>query len=473
MLEQPHVSTVAVENRLPNQPFFPWLKTQTALFVSQFLGVFSFIAYLITLYYYFEGAAHQGLWEFLKSINGKIQIFVDCAHIAFVTLFIVVLFRVVDQNKEGTYRASLLYGRIFNETLTDKRLKLLVKTSRYQLRRFKRYFLYFWFAMLGLYVSFLLKHTLPLAPSGNKWPPTVHDGEALRYLLFPFLTYALNNLSMLFAFLCFIIMYLPAYNRRSNKKHYLLVRNYSLLAFFLTAAFPLLLSTVYHDGFNGPTLEKYVATFYGISGILNSVVLALLIGRLDSKLIGLPSWLVCILYFYAAVQPLFVVFDLTGDIFNAIQTIVLLVVFAFKVYFFLIIIYALQMGRLLNYLLCFPHLSLRVNSVFENQFEMKANQLGEHSFKISITKKNTDVYVMDRSLKTSTGCEERATKLRELMGRRDSYHLRELGGTHWIEVRDGNHKLCHSVSLKSEDEAWDLVEESIVKMPFCKYDHHH
>lgn len=471
MSELLHMPTLETENRLPNQPFFPWLKTQSALFISQFLGVFSFIAYLITLYYYFEGAAHNGLWKFLSSINEKIQIFVDCAHIGFVLLFIVVLFRVVDQNREGSYRAGLLYERLFHEKLPDKRLRLLVKTSRHQLRRFKKYFLYFWFAMLGLYISFLLKHTLALS---DKWPDELGGGEAMRYLLFPFLTYALNNLSMLFAFFCFIIMYLPSYDRRANKKHDLLVRNYSLLAILLTAAFPLLLFTIYHSGFNGGSLERYVATFYGLSGILNSVVLALLIGRLDSKLIGLPSWLVCVLYFYSAAQPLFVVFDLSGDIFAAIQTIVLIVVFVFKIYFFLIIIYALQMGRLLNYLLCFPYLSIRVNSIFENQFEMKASQSGEHSFRILITKKNADVYVMDDSLKTCTACEKRAAKLRDVMGRRESYHTKELGGTHWVEVHDADDDiLCHSVPLKSEDEAWNLIEESVLKIPFCKYDHHH
>src|SRR6185503_15541898 len=93
----------------------------------------------------------------------------------------------------------------------------------------------------------------------------------------------------------------------------------------------------------------------------------LLIARLDSKLVGLPSWLISILYSYAAAQPLFVVFELNQtEVFDKITTGVLIFVFVSKIYFFLIITYALQTGKMLNYLSCFPILEKRAKKARED-----------------------------------------------------------------------------------------------------------
>lgn len=130
--------------------------------------------------------------------------------------------------------------------------------------------------------------------------------------------------------------------------------------FGLTALFPLILLIGRPElDINGR--NSYVAVFDALSGIVNALVFALLIARLDSKLIGLRSWLICILYSYAAVQPLFVVFGQESPVFKRIMVSVLIFVLVSKIYFFLIIIYALQTGRMLTYLFCFPYANTQVD----------------------------------------------------------------------------------------------------------------
>lgn len=495
-------SNTAPEHLLPNQSFFTWLKTQTTLLISQFLALLSFIYLLTSSIYYVEKLGHS---QFIEKINPHIQLFVDFSHIFFLIVFIVFLYAVLDDNDRGSYRAGLVYSRVFNETLNASQLKPLLRKSKIQLRRFKFYFLLFWFGMLVLYISFAFKHSFDQPKSQSNHSQPVHfqsadiqpntsqethvqqsDSkpsdpnrvikdpiEVFKFLFFPFLTFALNNLSLLFAFWCFVVLYLPSHGSqsRNKKKHKLLINFSSFAIGILTIAFPLLLSIVYTDGFSQRNLTAYITVFDGASGVLNAIVLALLIARLDSKLIGLPSWLICILYFYSAVQPLFVVFDQPDDIFKIIQTFVLIAVFISKIYFYLIIIFALQTGRMLNYLVCFPFLSKRVNSVFSNQFEIKTHKLKEHSFNFTITRKGVKTYSTDVTFRSIENCDKRINELREIMKIEKSYRPKYDNGTHWVEViRHGDEVICRSRPLKSEDEAKDLIEESIEKIPYCKYD---
>jgi len=58
----------------------------------------------------------------------------------------------------------------------------------------------------------------------------------------------------------------------------------------------------------------------------------------------------------------------------------------------------------------------------------------------------------------------------KIMKLRTSYNIREIYGTYWIDVVDKETKerICYSIPLKSEDEAKDLIDEAIEKIPYCK-----
>jgi hypothetical protein len=511
MAHHPELPKIDAAQTLPNPSFFSWLKSQTTLFVSQILGLFSVV---LSLFYYGSGLyehLHNSA-EAIGSINRNIQIFVDFAHLVILFVFIVWLITVLDENDQGRYRVGLVYKQVFNESLSRIQRSSLRRTAKLQLRKFKNYFLCFWCVMWVLYAVFAFKHVsqetgAPAGPvitiqcsenlkgdcynipsiagpndaSTFPCPPDVKGtcfnvpdlltGSKLFWTTFyPFLTFALNNISLWFIYLCFTVLYLPSHDKKTRRKQsrHTYFSGFAVLIF--TLAFPLLLTLKSASGFSASGLTNFFTLFDAISGILNAIVLALLIARLDSKLIGLPSRLICVLYCYSAVQPLFAVFEQPAAVFQTIQSFVLVSVFMFKVYFFLIIIFTLQTGRMLNYLFCFPYLDKRVDSIFENQFEIKSNREDEHCFRFSILKDNEMVYVNDSSSKTRGECDKRIEDLRKAMKDKLSYEAKEQAGTHWIEVKMGpNDVICHSIALRSQDEVRNLVEESIQKIPYCKY----
>lgn len=351
--------------------------------------------------------------------------------------------------------------------------RALVRTSKAQLKDFKRYFLFFWTMMLVLYISFVLK-----VPDDSSATDILSKAAAFNRISVPFSRFALNNLGMLPLFWCFVVLYLPShesgsktYDQESKKRQILLI-NYSCLTLaLLIAFFPLLLFFIKGGGFEAKTLREYSTAFGAVSATLNAVVLALLIARLDSKLIRLPSPLILLLYLYSAIQIFYVLLDLREPVFKNLLACGLFVVLFLKIYLFLVITYAIDTGRMFNYLFCFPFLSTRVNSIFDNQYEIKTHAEAEHSFSFSITKKGLLVYFTDTKCRSRKECDRTIDNLRLLMEDRDAYHPREICGTHWIEVWDSNSDIvCQSTGLRSEDEAADLKEESIEKIPYCKYD---
>lgn len=365
---------------LPNQPFFSWIRSQTTLFISQIAAVLSLLYFVSALIVYSTEAVEKQPFFTLLSIN----VYVDYAHVVFIVIFIFVLIRFLNDNSRGAYRVSLVHKRVFSP---DSENESWLAETENQLREFKRYFLGFWCFMLVLYITFAIQHSFQLlTPQGQSTGLVLESAAALKFLFVPFLIFAWNNFSLWCIFWCFVVLYLPAYKGpRSNleaeenpelramltkKLRRRLFSGSLAFVILLTLSFPgLLLVNRQHP----IAVEGYAAVFDAISGTVNALVLALLIARLDSKLIGLPSWLVCILYFYSAVQPLFVVFEQSSAVLTGIKTAVLIAVFIFKIYFFLIILYTLQTGRMLNYLYCFPRLSRQVNKAESEELTEQAN----------------------------------------------------------------------------------------------------
>jgi hypothetical protein len=225
--------------------------------------------------------------------------------------------------------------------------------------------------------------------------------------------------------------------------------------------------------FSEGKLLSYATVFEGLTGTLSGVALALLIARLDSKFISLSSSLICILFVYAGIQALSVVFNLPEPVFKTMATFVLIAALGLKICFFLIIAHTLQSGRMLNYLVCFPFLRERVDSIFENQFEIRTSRLGANLFTLSIFKKNHLLYSTGSTFENKRECDATVHELREGMKKREAY-LRPAkeSGTYWVEVKVKTFKediVCESIPLRSEEEANQLINESIDKIPYCKY----
>ena len=374
------------QTALPNQPFFSWLRTHTTLFIGQIIGLLGGISVPIALFYYSHAIPTDVEWE-------TVGHFVIYAHLLFLVVFIAVLIRTLDKNNIGNYRARLVYKKLQG---VKTNLDDLEAYSSKQVARFKRRFLCFWISMLCLYLIFAFEPMFSVVPEDClKLLPIK---EMFRTELFPILSFILNNISLILIFSCFSVLYLPTpaarpshgpwahfyrlvlclIQKSSRRRLYkrelrqrTLVTLFALVILVLTLAFPLLMLPKIGVETNW---SEYPAAFDALSGTINAIALALLVARLDSKLIGLPSWLICVLYFYAGVQPMFVVFELHPEVYAGIKTAVLLVVFIFKIYFFLIILYSLQTGRIFNYFFCSRVLNAHVKTLRQPLKEESAPQ---------------------------------------------------------------------------------------------------
>jgi hypothetical protein len=442
------------------QRMFSWMSDTRTSQASFLIGMTAFAWFLLSLL----GYAAQGAMGDFRFNPSNVQI--DVANLVFITLaiFILVLVWNTDsQNSEGGCR-------IFTEAsggtaLARNRLEDLQKTSERQEQKFKIYFLGFWGAMLVLYVIFFLDHGGPM-----KGPPDTFP-EAMRELLgYPFLAFIFSAVNLLFVFCCFFVMYLPAHDEPSKKKQKRMIRYSIFVATVLIAAFPLLSFCIDINGYSAEKFTGYETVFQGLLGTLSAIGLALLIARLDSKLIGLSSWLIVILFAYSAIQPLSVVFYQEPEAFKTITTSVLLAALGFKVSFFLTVAYALQSGRMLNYFVCFPFLSKSVDSIFENQFEIRTSREGTDVFAISIWKKGLSVFSGNYAAGSRRECDWTVKNLRAQMKTEGSYRHREECGTHWVEITDSaGQVICESAPLRSRVEADELIKESVDKIPYCKY----
>src|ERR1044071_8992566 len=105
MTHTPALDVIQGQPPLPNQHFSSWLRGQTTLFVSQIVAVLGFVLFLGEEFYYLSHLKEQR--ELLEPLT--ITIMVDYAHVIFITLFILVLIRVLDDNERGSHRVKLVY----------------------------------------------------------------------------------------------------------------------------------------------------------------------------------------------------------------------------------------------------------------------------------------------------------------------------------------------------------------------------
>jgi hypothetical protein len=88
VLDHTHALGTNSEDKLPNQHFLAWLKDNTALFVSQFLALLSFIYVPTSTVYYAYHATHLEQGPSLSDLNPYVLVIIDVAHIAVITLFV-------------------------------------------------------------------------------------------------------------------------------------------------------------------------------------------------------------------------------------------------------------------------------------------------------------------------------------------------------------------------------------------------
>lgn len=447
---------------------FPhWLKTQAIPWRYK-IGALLAIAIVGTIVY-FGG----------KPEVGKLLISTDFINLIVLSVMILMLYGILNDNSWGAKSAVRAHQLIFDEPLENP--QDLIRKGEAQLRKFKRYFLYFWGLMWLLYVELALRHGI----GAQKLKGNIHltGLEVLRVSALPFFEFLLSTANLMCIFWCFVILFLPAHDDKSEKKQKLVLRYSRFMIALLVAAFLLLLCSLGPARLTPENLKIHETIFNGVSGTLSVIALALLMARIDSKIISLSSWVVSALFCYSAVQALSVVFD--WESFQSLETATLIAALILKIYFFLVMIYILQTGKLLHYLVCFPFLDKRVDSIFENQFEIRVSEdkLHTNPFTFSIWKRNKLVYSTENAFKTKAACDYGVEIVREVMKDKASYHPKNSCGTFWVALMGDPHHmpvnrprnspkslLCESISLRSKEDAQALIDETFEKVPYCKYD---
>jgi uncharacterized protein YegP (UPF0339 family) len=299
---------------------------------------------------------------------------------------------------------------------------------------------------------------------------SIHEMD--KNVKYSFVFFVLNNFTVLILFWCFTVLYIPADDGRFDEKHRLL-RNYAVLVFvLLTVLVPLLAVIVKGNAFTPSDADKIPTILGAIGGTLNAVAFALLIARLDSRIIGLRSLLVTVLYGYAALQPLFITFNQPSNLLKFVATSAMIAAFVFKICLVLMVGHIRRSGGLIDYLWFFPVISNSVNSIFGNQFEIKAYSPKPGSFTFSIFNNNVETYRASEMYDTRAKCDHAIKTVVDAMKKKGNYssEAEKLQGIHWIQVSLDGQLLCESKGLRSQSEADELIDESIDNVPNCKYD---
>ena len=185
---------------LPNQPFFAWLRTQTALFIGQIIGLLSVVTVPFALFYY----SMNSISAFGSQKLEQVGLYVIYFHLVFLLVFIAVLIRGLHKNNVGRYRARLVHQKLKGKKAKRNALE---NYSTRQVGRFKRRFLAFWCAMLCLYLVFAIEPMFAVAPGDCLQALPLK--EIIRAEIFPLLSFVLNNVSLVFVFWWFSVLYLP------------------------------------------------------------------------------------------------------------------------------------------------------------------------------------------------------------------------------------------------------------------------
>jgi len=326
----------------PNAGFFHWVRSKTALYISQVAGVISVILYIATFVYYVIGhdPSHQAKYEeyLLKALQ---LIFI--LNVCFAFIFVTASLYAIHKEGEGTWQVRRFYKIVFGEEIKEE----VIREGKRHLAQFKRIFFIYWAYVLLYYIGM---STFPSNGSHYfKWMA----GNIMVFILY-------------IAF-CKIIQA----NENQALKSPIPNPGQNVIIVFLRT--PTAGVVIYALLALVPFCDRYINRVHKVSpadwiqlldlgsGIIKMILLSLIFSRFDSKLIGLSSSLIGVLYIYAIIQPLDVALGGTDIISKSMATMDYAIAFVIKLYYFLIISYAIYTGRMLNFFCCNGEMTRRLN----------------------------------------------------------------------------------------------------------------
>ncbi len=213
------------------------------------------------------------------------------------------------------------------------RVNKLYKRANNEIKQFNKFWIGTWLCWIFLYLIILIELI-----SGNEGIKILFDwGKNLA-----------NNLTSLMILYCYITLSFPAKTENSNH----LSTWMPYLAIMIGITILELILRFYES--NIETVSNIHNIFSIASGVIGGAIIALLIGRLDSKLINAPVWIYFSLYVYAAIQAVYGFFDLgdtSTDLDKSLAAIMMYLALFFKGILLLFIIWTVKTKKLFYYYL--------------------------------------------------------------------------------------------------------------------------
>jgi hypothetical protein len=196
-----------------------------------------------------------------------------------------------------------------------------------------------WFFWILLYIGLAAQELLVISLKKEQ----VFLNSSWRWSISLIITNLLNNLQTLTLAMCYLVVSSKTVEskRATNPLPWLqgagVLITITAVEIFLT----ILVSTIWKA--EPATVPKVFIWFNGLGA---GVVLALLIGRLESKLIDLPVWIVVSIYLYAVIQSGWAAFPEKPNV----KMFLLIAALVLKISLFLLVFWLLKSGVLLYYL---------------------------------------------------------------------------------------------------------------------------
>jgi hypothetical protein len=221
-----------------------------------------------------------------------------------------------------------------------------------------------WICWLLLYITLAVLNIPNLFTSPDK--PEVVKHLPLMFTLNIVATF-FNNCAAVVILLAYFVLSKPTTSitkKEPNKLYAEIIRWFTVaVVFTLIEAIALAIALGAFDDIplgDQQALYQYRQVdniFSWISGIGSATAMALYVGRLDSKYLGTPSWVLVMLYIYASIQPLYA---LIGE--NPLATLILVnAALVFKCVWFLYSAWLFQSRRLVFYFIRIRRLYQQIN----------------------------------------------------------------------------------------------------------------
>ncbi|MDN5215122.1 hypothetical protein QQ020_23780 [Fulvivirgaceae bacterium BMA12] len=287
--------------------FYTWLisnvKKSITLKVVLIISIVSIgvscFAGLISLNSFLSNDARLGGQEFFLYLNFSLHLILIISALRW-KITKPIKFNEVELNFYNQQR----YLTFLKSNNDEPRMEFYFEKANENVFRFLKYWKKIWISWLGLYFVVILAYII--------YHYSTSDIKNLSIILSGFLQNLFNNLSSLYFLICFIVLSSYGYSAvRKNKpkgltKITLTFISITLIEFLVR----LILSPVFIREYTSISLylleenplDELNLLFSIISGLIAVVSIALVVGRLESKFINSPLWIIIMLYCYAGLQ---------------------------------------------------------------------------------------------------------------------------------------------------------------------------